>query len=47
MKDKKTEQMKEYLRIKEIEEKDKSDEIIDEVYNRVTKKDIDNYLKER
>ena len=35
MKDKNTEQMREYLRLKNIQENDKSDEIIEEVYNEV------------
>ena len=33
MEEKETEQMREYLRIKKLEEEDKSDELIDEVYN--------------
>lgn len=39
MEDKKTEQMREYLRLKNIQENDKSDEIIEEVYNEATTKD--------
>ena len=34
MEEKETEQMREYLRIKKLEEEDKSDELIDEVYNK-------------
>lgn len=37
MKDKKTEQMKEYLRLKKLQEEDKSDELIEEIYNEVSK----------
>lgn len=42
MEDKKTEQMREYLKLKRIQENDKSDEIIEEVYNEIaTKEDIE------
>ena len=46
MEDKKTEQMREYLRLKNIQENDKSDEIIEEVYNEATTKD-DTEMDER
>lgn len=36
MEEDKTEQMREYLRIKKLQEDDKSDEIIEEVYKEVT-----------
>ena len=36
MEDKKTEQMREYLKLKKIQEDDKSDEIIEEVYKKAT-----------
>ena len=39
MEDKETKQMKEYLRIKKLEEEDQSDELIDEVYNKTIKKE--------
>ena len=42
MEDKETNQMKEYLRIKKLEEEDQSDELIDEVYNKAIKKESDN-----
>lgn len=42
MEDKETKQMKEYLRIKKLEEEDQSDELIDEVYNKTIKKESDN-----
>ena len=38
--EKKEEQMREYLRFKKIQENDKSDEIIEEVYEEVTAKKI-------
>lgn len=38
MEEKKEEQMREYLRFKKIQENDKSDEIIEEVYEEVTAK---------
>lgn len=47
MEDKKTEQMREYLRIKKINDEDKSDELIDEVYNSITKKESDSEIDER
>ena len=37
MKDKKTEQMKEYLELKKLQEEDKSDELIEEIYNEVSR----------
>lgn len=37
MKDKKTEQMKEYLELKKLQEVDKSDELIEEIYNEVSR----------
>ncbi len=46
MEDKKTEQMREYLRLKNIQENDKSDEIIEEVYNEATTKE-DTEMDER
>lgn len=42
MEDKETKQMKEYLRIKKLEEEDQSDELINEVYNKAIKKESDN-----
>ena len=42
MEDKETKQMKEYLRIKKLEEEDQSDELIDEVYNKAIKKETKN-----
>lgn len=42
MEEKETEQMREYLRIKKLEEEDKSDELIDEVYNKAIKKESNN-----
>lgn len=42
MEENRTEQMREYLRLKKIQENDKSDEIIEEVYNNViTKEDTE------
>lgn len=35
MEDKKTEEMREYLKLKRIQKDDKSDELIEEVYNNV------------
>ena len=46
MEDKKTEQMREYLSLKNIQENDKSDEIIEEVYNEATTKE-DTEMDER
>ena len=46
MEDKKTEQMREYLRLKGIQEEDISDEMIEEVYNEVTAKE-DTEIDER
>lgn len=40
MEEKETEQMREYLRIKKLEEEDKSDELIDEVYNKSQRKNL-------
>lgn len=40
MEEKETEQMREYLRIKKLEEEDKSDELIDEVYNKAQRKNL-------
>lgn len=37
MKDKKTEQMKEYLKLKKLQEEDKSNELIEEIYNEVSR----------
>ena len=37
MKDKKTEQMKEYIKLKKLQEEDKSDELIEEIYNEVSR----------
>lgn len=37
MEEQEIEQIKEYLRIKKIDEQDKSDELIEEVYNEVIK----------
>ena len=39
MEENRTEQMREYLRLKKIQENDKSDEIIEEVYNKVITKE--------
>ena len=42
MQDNKTAQMREYLKLKQIQENDESDEIIEEVYNNViTKEDAE------
>lgn len=42
MQDNKTAQMREYLKLKQIQENDKSDEIIEEIYNKViTKEDAE------
>lgn len=42
MQENKTTQMKEYLKLKQIQENDKSDEIIEEIYNKViTKEDAE------
>ena len=35
MEDNKTEQMKEFLRLRKLQEEDKSEELIEEVYNEV------------
>ena len=40
MEEKETEQMREYLRIKKLEEEDKSDELIEEVYNKAQRKNL-------
>lgn len=37
MKDEKTEQMKEYLKLKKLQEEDRSDELIEEIYNEVSR----------
>ena len=47
MEEEETEQMREYLRIKKLEEEDKSNELIDEVYNKATKKESNNEIDER
>lgn len=47
MEEKETEQMREYLRIKKLEEEDKSNELIDEVYNKAAKKESNNEIYER
>ena len=47
MEEKETEQMRKYLRIKKLEEEDKSNELIDEVYNKATKKESNNEIDER
>ena len=47
MEEKETEQMREYLRIKKLEEEDTSDKLIDEVYNKATKKESNNEIDER
>ncbi len=39
MENEKTEQMKEYLRLKKLEKEDKSDELIEEVYKKVTEEE--------
>lgn len=46
MEDKKIEQMREYLKLKNIQENDKSDEIIEEIYKEVTAKE-DEEISER
>ena len=46
MEENRTEQMREYLRLKKIQENDKSDEIIEEVYNKVITKE-DTEMNER
>ena len=35
MEDNKTEQMREYLRLKKLQDEDKSEELIEEIYNKV------------
>ncbi len=35
MEDNKTEQMREYLRLKKLQDEDKSEELIEDVYNKV------------
>ena len=47
MKDKKTEQMKEYLKLKKLQEEDKSDELIEEIYNEVSREKSDDEKIER
>ena len=39
MENEKTEQMKEYLRLKKLEKEDKSDELIEDVYKKVTEEE--------
>ena len=39
MEDERTKQMKEYLRLKKLQEEDKSEELIEEVYNEVMNED--------
>ncbi len=46
MEDNETKQIEEYLRIKKIEEEDKSDELIDEIYKNITKKEFSNETNE-
>ena len=46
-KDKKTERLKEYLRLKKLEEDDVSDEIIEEVYSSFVKREEDEEIDER
>lgn len=46
MEENRTEQMREYLRLKKIQENDKSDEIIEDVYNKVITKE-DTEMEER
>lgn len=46
MEENRTEQMREYLRLKKIQENDKSDEIIEEIYNKVIIKE-DTEMDER
>lgn len=37
MKDEKTEQMKKYLKLKKLQEEDKSNELIEEIYKKVSR----------
>ena len=37
MKNEKTEQMKEYLKLKKLQEEDKSDKLIEKIYNEVSR----------
>lgn len=46
MEDNETKQIEEYLRLKKIEEEDKSDELIDEIYKKITKKEFSNETNE-
>ena len=46
MEDNETKQIEEYLIIKKIEEEDKSDELIDEIYKKITKKESSNETNE-
>lgn len=39
MKDEKTEQMKKYLKLKKLQEKDKSNELIEEIYKKVSREE--------
>lgn len=42
MEDNKTEQMREYLRLKKLQDEDKSEELIEDVYNKIaTEKKIE------
>lgn len=41
MEDERTKQMKEYLRLKKLQEEDKSEELIEEVYNEVMNENND------
>ena len=47
MKDKRTEQMKEYLELKKLQEEDKSDELIEEIYNEVSREQSNEEKNER
>lgn len=39
MKDKTTEQMKKYLKLKKLQEEDKSNELIEEIYKKVSREE--------
>lgn len=47
MKDEKTEQMKEYLKLKKLQEEDRSDELIEEIYNEVSREQSNEEKNER
>lgn len=47
MQENKTAQMREYLKLKQIQENDKSDEIIEEIYNKVITKEMRKKVKEK